>query len=354
MKKKLLFIIDHLCIGGSQEFILNYCHHIKVHEVTVLSIFGDDVYSKRIENAGAKIIFLTKKKYNYLNILSPKSYLAYKKYIKSNIGKFDFIVLRLFASFMYSSFLSLYKFKNVWPSIDANSSQLPFVIKTLYFLYASKYAKFFLSTQLIEEYKYLFLDLKNIYDGTLFITQRKKSEQYPFKTKLNILSIGRCIKQKGHLQLIQLFNILQKKTNLDIGLHIIGAGSELLKLKKYVQLNNINNVFFHGNITNLDPIFTTATLIVKLSIGEGINSIVREALLCGIPVATTIETHYCETIYKKKTFIKLDRNDLNKSAETIKDFLNAKTTINIENIKKTANDLWGSEAIKSYYLKLFL
>lgn len=46
MQKNICFILDHLGVGGIQEFILNYCKFVRCNSrVTVISIFKNDIYS---------------------------------------------------------------------------------------------------------------------------------------------------------------------------------------------------------------------------------------------------------------------------------------------------------------------
>jgi glycosyltransferase involved in cell wall biosynthesis len=349
MKKRILFIIDHLGTGGSQEFILNYSKHIPEHQITVLSLFGDDIYSPRLKAQGVEVVFLCKEDYRFLNILKIKTYFRFKQFISKRSVEFDGIIIRLFASFLYSSLLKLYRSESVFASIDANHKQLPFAIQVMYGVFARCYKHFFLIRFCEKEFKFLGIKPEHLLENRLFVTECNSEKPFQFPHTFNILSIGRCIQQKGFLEAIQLFNILQPLTPVDIGLYIIGDGEYKNYLQEYIRENHITDVYFLGTIINLEDYYKSAQLLLKLAFYEGVNSVVREAMLSKLPVAATVESAWCEELIQKKLFLQIYRDDLFRSANVIKTFIANPTTIDIHATYDYASSQWSGAKVGEYY-----
>lgn len=342
MKKKVLFIIDHLGIGGVQEFILNYVKFSKHQEITVVSLFGADVYSQKITAAGGTTIFLSDLTYNYINILSFKIFPKFNKYVAENIKNFEAVHLKLFATFLYSSLLKLYRHPQVFPGLDASKYQLPLPLRILYRLYANQYTHFYLPSFYWNEYSYI--QRERLINQSYFVTKRHSLTPIRYPHQFVLLAIGRCIKQKGFDEVIKLFQLIQTLSNLDVGLYVIGDGPH----KHQLTQTPVKNLYFTGNILNLDDYLESAHMIIKMAKQEGPNSVVREALMSGKWVASTLETTECQKLWEEELLIKIDRTNLKTSATTIITKLLEKSPKD-ETLIAKAQMLWSPEEVLKNY-----
>jgi len=350
-QKRVLFIIDHIGVGGVQEFILNYIKVIKEHKVTIISLFGNDVYSKKIEEAGGEVIFLSKLNYGYFNIITFRAFWAFREYLRDNISSFDIINIKLFAAFLYSSILKLYKFDNVFAGLDCNDKNLPIPIKIIFFLFANKYSRFYLRRERWQEYRYLRIKNDRLMPTKLFVTKRFSEKPFVFNHSYNIISIGRFIEQKGFMDVVKLFSILNKYSRRDMGLYIIGDGPYKQKVEDYISKNKINNVYLLGWVSNVDDYIIPSDMIIKMAKDEGVNSVVRESLLIGKTVVSTLEREECKFLSDNGILFKIDRNNLDESAKYIAELINSGISEETQKrIKCFSSELWGDELVKKIYL----
>lgn len=110
--------------------------------------------------------------------------------------------------------------------------------------------------------------------------------------KIYILYVGRIVFSKGIDYLIKSIDILKSKYP-DITLLIIGDGPELQKLKTLVEsLGITERIKFLGYINMpeiLRAYYNAADICVLPSLGEGLSSVVLEALACKRPMVGTIK-----------------------------------------------------------------
>lgn len=351
MKPKVLFVIDHLGVGGVQEFIFNYVKHSSHHEVTVVSLFGNDVYSQKIEREGGKTIFLSKLSYSYQNILNFKVFAHFKTFMQDHLHYFDAVHVKLFATFLYASLLKLYRYPQVSAGLDASKYQLPGALRLLYRIYANRYQKFYLPHFYWEEYRYL--DRHRLINQTYFVSKRHSLTPIQYPHQFVLLSIGRCIEQKGFEEVIELFQTLQTLSTLDVGLYIIGDGPYKNKLMQKVCEQGIRNVYFTGNILNLDDYMESAHMVIKMAKKEGPNSVVREALVSGKWVASTLETQECQNLLEQELLIPIDSHHLQDSAQLIIEHLQKFGTSKPNPVLMSkAEALWSpKEIFENYQVK---
>lgn len=103
----------------------------------------------------------------------------------------------------------------------------------------------------------------------------------------NLLFLSRIEKEKGVYEVADSFNILKKKYK-HLKLTFVGDGSELRALKKYISDNNIDGVEFTGNLRDkaLVEKYISADFFIFPSHGEGMPTVVLEAMAFGLPVLT--------------------------------------------------------------------
>lgn len=316
--RQVLLVIDHLGVGGVQEYFLNIIRagHGEV-KFTVVSLFADDVYSDRMRRAGAEVVICSERVYTVANVLRLSGLAEYRRYLRKNAGQFDRIHVRLFACFLYSTLIKLYRRKGVSAGLDAGRRQLPWFVLPVFLLFARKYETFFIPKAYWREYGMLGLRSEQLRSVEYLVTDRRSARPVLLEHNFNILAIGRCIGQKGLSETIDLFACMALITREDIGLYIIGDGPDRIELENKIAASRMTNVHCLGTIVDLDPYMAAAGMVIKMAVGEGINSVVRESLLAEKIVATTIETAECREFVDDGLVIPIDRDDIRVAAQRL-------------------------------------
>ena len=121
-------------------------------------------------------------------------------------------------------------------------------------------------------------------DLELFNPKVKPYKKYK-DGKINIFFMGRLDKRKGVKYLIKAYEDIKKKYK-DTRLIIGGKGSELKKLKSYVNKKNIQDVEFLGYVEEKAKAryYSSCDIYVSPAIsGESFGIVLLEALACGKP-----------------------------------------------------------------------
>lgn len=110
--------------------------------------------------------------------------------------------------------------------------------------------------------------------------------------KFLVMSARLAYPHKDHYTVIAALEILRKKYNLDLNLVLLGNGPEREKLVKFATEHNvIDNVIFRGNVDNVQDYYKASFALVHASVaGEGLPTILLEAMVCGTPVVATDST----------------------------------------------------------------
>ena len=103
----------------------------------------------------------------------------------------------------------------------------------------------------------------------------------------NILFLSRIEKAKGVYEAVDAFAILKQKYS-DLTLTFVGDGSELKPLKKYVADKDLSDVIFTGRLAGeaLKNEYKNALLLLLTTHGEGMPTVVLEAMAFGLPILT--------------------------------------------------------------------
>ena len=141
------------------------------------------------------------------------------------------------------------------------------------------------SNQLAEFYKE---KLKGMKPQVKFI--RNSLERYTEKISdlegKNIISVGRISPEKGYLDLIDVFKIVNKKYP-DWKLNIVGDGVQFQELKEKVEKENLkDNVILHGfqNKDKIEEIMLNSSIYVMTSFTESFGLVLIEAESYGLPL----------------------------------------------------------------------
>jgi glycosyltransferase involved in cell wall biosynthesis len=139
--------------------------------------------------------------------------------------------------------------------------------------------KLFLETTVVDEIQFD--------SETLAVIRQKQRRARDGST---ILFLARIEKDKGVLQAVKAFSLIQKKQP-DLKLFIAGDGSYLDEVIAYIRDEGIQNVFLTGYVEGNDKrelMLESDIYIFPSHHGEGLPNSVLEAMSFGLPVITTL------------------------------------------------------------------
>ena len=336
MKKKILFIIDDMRIGGGAQRAVSLISKIisDKYEISILTFlnFKDHysfigAYYSLKENMGflnkllssAKINALTRffKIYKIVMKISPDIIISIRDFpnvitiltkIIFNIKIPLLISVRNNPNMAYKKYGLLYFLTNLLYKTN-------FVDKIIT---VSKEINFIL----VKEKKINTSKLKTIYNG-IDITRINNLKDKEVKEYIDLfnnqnivkfINIGRLKEQKGHRYLIEAFSKVNEKIT-DSKLIILGDGQLKGNLKTLIAQKNLtNDILLLGRKKNVYKYLNKSDIFVFSSIYEGFPNALLEALACGLPViSTNCSTGPLEIIKKNKyglLVIPKDSNDL--------------------------------------------
>ena len=99
-----------------------------------------------------------------------------------------------------------------------------------------------------------------------------------------LISVGRLVPEKGFIDLLKVFNILQLDYP-DWSLDIVGDGVERNNLENYIKTHNLNNVILHGfqGKEYIDDLLNKSSIYVMTSFTESFGIVLIEAMSHGVP-----------------------------------------------------------------------
>lgn len=103
----------------------------------------------------------------------------------------------------------------------------------------------------------------------------------------NILFLSRIEKAKGVYEAVDTFTLLKPKYK-DLTLTFVGSGSELEALKEYAETKGLSDIRFTGRLDGeaLRNEYKNALLLLLTTHGEGMPTVVLEAMAFGLPIFT--------------------------------------------------------------------
>jgi glycosyltransferase involved in cell wall biosynthesis len=177
-----------------------------------------------------------------------------------------------------------------------------------------------------------------------------ETRSVPSNKNLELVIIGRVSPEKGHIDLLKAL----KDLNLDFYLKIIGEGSEIPILKKYILENNlINKVEVIGFKNDIKPYLLNTDALVMPSHREGLPMILIEAICSGVPVigSSVGALNYLVS----DNGILFEPTDINAITESIIEFNNNKNKFLEIALNKTIifqkrfhPNRWADETMKIY------
>jgi len=145
----------------------------------------------------------------------------------------------------------------------------------------------------------------------------------------NLVSVGRLSREKGFLDLIEVFKKAYEKNNM-LHLDIIGDGTQKSKIEEKIKEYKLTkNIKLHGFLDNeeVHKILDKSSLYVMASHTESFGIVLIEAMIHGLPcIAFDSAEGACDLIKDKNLLIK-DRN-IDEMALKINELLEDKNKMN--------------------------
>ena len=143
----------------------------------------------------------------------------------------------------------------------------------------------------------------------------------------NLVSIGRLALEKGFVDLIKVFKIVNEK-HKDWKLYIIGDGEEKEKLKNLIKEYRLeDNIMLTGfkEKSYIYDILSNAFLYIMTSLQESFGIVLLEASSFGVPcIAFDSAKGAIEIIENEKTGYLIENRDISKMAKTINELIENK------------------------------
>ncbi|AVX30364.1 N-acetyl-alpha-D-glucosaminyl L-malate synthase BshA [Carboxydocella thermautotrophica] len=182
----------------------------------------------------------------------------------------------------------------------------------------------------------------------------KKYFGIPIDKKI-ILHIGRFARQKNHILLVNAYMMIKEKLN-DTILVLVGDGPERAKIESYVKDKDLQkNVFFLGEISNVNSLYQIADVFVLSSDWEGFPLVLLEAMSAGLPIVSTNVGGISEIIEDKVTgFLVEPRDTYGLASKIIEILKNQQLAYKIKNnLEKRAKEFDIRKTVENYE-KLYL
>ncbi|HTF30273.1 MAG TPA: glycosyltransferase [Flavitalea sp.] len=299
-KKKILFVIDTLQLGGAEQSLLaNTSRFVNTDSVICHLYPGEALKPKFIEH-GKKVYSLNiKKKYGFV-----KAYQQLKKIVQDE--KPDLIVAyltrseiiaRLVARFNHVPVIGTFVNDLYTPSYNQHLSwkarKLVNVFKTLN-KYTSKHCiGFVANSRAIKEANAIHLNIPPAKIEVInrgrdsFKIKRRGEGNLPENRSINFVNVSRLFTVKGHRQLIQGFKMFVDQ-HPDATLTIVGDGPLKEELSELIVSTKLDNkVTLLGARKDVPEILADYDCFVFPSIMEGFSGALVEALFAQLPILAT-------------------------------------------------------------------
>lgn len=352
--RKVLFVIDGMNVGGTQEHIYNFVLQFPEYHVTIISLFGENFYKSRLDALdNVRVIHLcnamgTNRK--QLMFYAPYVALKFLMMRKQLIGNFDFVDLRLPFALLLWTIAGLYRLTPCYYSVDCDVRQLTWYEKLVFRFCLPKIPRVGIDPILRSGYSYIKFRNGQLLPGGVLVTHRRSSNPHEYTYGKNLLFIGRLVPYKDPLTAIKLVEKVNRVSPCNVGLHVIGDGPLRSELEDYCKTERLDFVHFYGYQNKIEDFMPNADGLVKTSVGEPVNSVVREMLLSGKLVFSTVEIESDRKYTEIGVIHELSRDALEASASSIVDLVFQETTS--DSTFTIARKLFNNEPTVDYLRKI--
>lgn len=349
MKKKILFLIHTLQVGGAEKILVNLVNKLdkNKYDITVMTVINTGAFRNELDkNIRYKTIFdikfLNKDKKQNKNNESGNLFDKTSKIKKLMAMVYQFFWRHVNCEKIYKkyiadsydveiAFLEGISAKIIANSTNKKSKKIAWIHVDL--INEKKTEKFFKDREeekftykkfdnivaVSEHVKEQVINKFNISEEKLIVKYNPIDKEYIeklsnekvddiTKKKFTICTIGRLSVQKGYDRLLKVVKKLNED-KLDFDLWIIGVGAEESKLKQYIVENNLANVKLLGYKKNPYKYIRESDLFVCSSRAEGFSTVVSEAIILEKPIVTTECSGMKEMLGKNNEYGIVTQND---------------------------------------------
>ena len=347
MKKKILFVMPHLKTGGITTAFLNLINAIKDDENLDIDVFVFDTDDKELLPAGVNVLPVGKLTrllaVNQRTIESESMLLGFVRLLLGGIARFIADHLAYSFVFMLEKELSGYdaaiSFSQsggghslfggmnefVLTKVDAKKK-----ITVLHCDYgesgidspynAELYQLFDVVCAVSESVKEVFLEyvpecsnntyvMHNCHDFEKMMRLASDDPVQYDRSVVNILSVGRLSKEKGHMRVIESLYKL-KEEGFRFCWHIVGGGKEAQKILDAAQRYNMSrNIILYGDTDNPYRYYLNADMLLVPSYHEAAPMVFGEAEFFRLPVLTTRTTSAEELVTERNIGIVVENSE---------------------------------------------
>ena len=242
-------------------------------------------------------------------------------------------------------------------SIRIRHTTSPFLYRLLYkrlYPYADRVIcnSFYMKEDLVSSFSIPSTNISVIRNPVNEERTRRKFEDDPFERngeKVQLVSIGRLIYQKGFDLLLKAFHYAGRKVP-NIHLTIVGGGPKEETLKKQAaDLEISDRVHFAGHRDNPFAYMGKADLFISPSRWEGLPNVVLEALACGTPVlAFDCPGGTGEVLLEKKNGWLIPAEDWEAMGDKIIEIARGKEWVGMGNTVLLPREFRCGEVVKKY------
>ena len=329
MKKKLLFVIPSLELGGAEKSLVNLLNEIdynrydvdlflfykqggflstvpkevtflentkdfKIFSKTLLVSFFTFIFNGQITKALYRLIFAINSRLIKDNTSEQINWKYVHCFLPNFKKKYDTAIGYLEKSSYYFVADNVLSHNKIgWIHTDLEALNLDFEFEKKYFkklnhiVIVSDGLKERLSKK-IPEINNKIKVIENINSASFIKNSANLECKLQFsKEDFNLIFVGRLVIEKGLFLAIDAIGILSKKIN-NIKLYLVGKGNLEVELKEYVKKNHLqDHVVFLGIQTNPYPLLKQADVFLMTSFYEGKSIALEEAKILNKAIVIT-------------------------------------------------------------------
>lgn len=354
---KVVQVMPEFGLAGAEIMCENLAIELKKKgvEVVVVSLFNyHSAITERLEKNNIRIVYLNKKRGLDLNVYKGLFHLIKKE-------KPDVIHTHRYVMQYVVPVAKLCGVKCVIHTVHNVATKEQGKIKRLvskFFFHSFNVTPVALSSEvkktIIEEYKLNEKLVPIIYNGEN-LNRFKCKNNYQVNGDFNILHVGRFMKAKNHIFLIQSVHELLKM-GINVKLTCVGdfhsdIGSQCLE---YVKKNDLTNVItFAGLQSNVIPFLEKADCFILPSLYEGMPMVLIEAMATGLPIIASSVGGIPDMIKDRESglLISLNNNDIISAVKEL--FYNEKLREKIGKKAFESSVNFSANTMASNYFKIY-
>lgn len=295
---KIIHVIPSLQKGGAERLVLDICHELHKRKIEYILIVLSEINEYKYLSKGLNIQVCNSR---VVPSISGKGHIDTKDF-DAIINEFkpDIIHTHLFIAELVAreNIISNVKyFSHVHDNMkQLNKLSLKSVskeaitnfyekirIKKKYkecnnqFIAISKNAKDFISNAFKNRF-----EVKLLHNAINFKRFYNNQKTYT-STEMNLVTTGSLVDKKNQIFLIDVVKELKEK-NYKVKLHILGEGSNRLKIENAIKKHSLQKeIFLHGNVDKVEEFLWNSFLYVHPAIYEPFGLVILEAEAAGLP-----------------------------------------------------------------------